>query len=97
MTLSRTGTVAPAARAGAGDVVAAATAAGARQTLVASPVDDPEAIATWLVRLYDDPELRQRLGSAGAGRAHTEFTLERQAQGGSALIPALLKSGRRAA
>jgi glycosyltransferase involved in cell wall biosynthesis len=43
--------------------------------------DDPEAIATWLVRLYDDPELRQRLGSAGAGRAHTEFTLERQAQG----------------
>jgi glycosyltransferase involved in cell wall biosynthesis len=43
--------------------------------------DDPEAIATWLVRLSDDPGLRQRLGRAGAERVRTEFTLERQAEG----------------
>jgi glycosyltransferase involved in cell wall biosynthesis len=42
---------------------------------------DPEAIATWLVRLHDDPELRARLGEAAAERARREFTLERQAEG----------------
>ena len=30
--------------------------------------DDPEAVATWLVRLHDEPELRRRLGRAGAER-----------------------------
>jgi glycosyltransferase involved in cell wall biosynthesis len=43
--------------------------------------DDPEAIATWLVRLHDEPELRARLGAAAAHRARTEFTLARQADG----------------
>ena len=43
--------------------------------------DDPEAIATWLVRLYDDAGLRHRLGQAGAERVRREFTLERQAEG----------------
>jgi len=43
--------------------------------------DDPEAIATWLVRLHDDAELRGRLGLAGAERVRTEFTLARQAEG----------------
>ena len=43
--------------------------------------DDPEAIATWLVRLHDDAELRSRLGEAGAERVGTEFTLTRQAEG----------------
>jgi glycosyltransferase involved in cell wall biosynthesis len=43
--------------------------------------DDPEAIATWLARLYDDADLRRRLGQAGAERVRTEFTLERQAVG----------------
>ena len=43
--------------------------------------DDPEAIATWLVRLHDDGDLRTRLGAAGAARARREFTLERQASG----------------
>lgn len=43
--------------------------------------DDPEAIATWLVRLHDDPNLRERLGRAGAERVRREFTLARQAEG----------------
>ena len=33
--------------------------------------DDPEAIATWLVRLHDDAELRSRLGAAAARRARS--------------------------
>ena len=43
--------------------------------------DDPEAIATWLVRLHDDADLRTRLGAAAAERVRREFTLERQANG----------------
>lgn len=43
--------------------------------------DDPEAIAAWIVRLDDDPELRSRLGRAGAERVRGEFTLARQAEG----------------
>ena len=43
--------------------------------------DDPEAIATWLVRLHDDAGLRERLGQAAAERVRREFTLERQAEG----------------
>jgi glycosyltransferase involved in cell wall biosynthesis len=43
--------------------------------------DDPEAIASWLVRLHDDADLRGRLGRAGAGRVRREFTLSRQAEG----------------
>ena len=43
--------------------------------------NDPEALATWLVRLHDDPGLRERLGRAAARRARTEFTLHRQAEG----------------
>ena len=43
--------------------------------------DDPEAIATWLVRLCDDAELRTRIGDVAAARVRTEFTLPRQAEG----------------
>ena len=43
--------------------------------------EDPEAIATWLVRLHDDANLRRRLARAGAQRVRTEFTLARQAEG----------------
>ena len=43
--------------------------------------DDPEAIASWLVRLHDDADLRRRLGQAAARRARNEFTLARQAEG----------------
>lgn len=43
--------------------------------------NDPEAIATWLVRLHDDVGLRDHLGRAAAQRARAEFTLARQAEG----------------
>jgi len=43
--------------------------------------EDPEAIAAWLVRLFDDVELRDRLGRAGAARVRREFTLASQADG----------------
>jgi glycosyltransferase involved in cell wall biosynthesis len=43
--------------------------------------EDPEAIAAWLVRLHDEPDLRARLGAAGAARVREEFTLESQAEG----------------
>jgi glycosyltransferase involved in cell wall biosynthesis len=43
--------------------------------------EDPEAIATSLVRLHDDAELRARLGAAGAERVRAQFTLARQAEG----------------
>ena len=43
--------------------------------------DDPEAIATWLVRLHDDAGLRERLGQAATERVRREFTLESQAEG----------------
>jgi glycosyltransferase involved in cell wall biosynthesis len=43
--------------------------------------DDPEALASWILRLYDDADLRERLGRAGAARVRHEFTLERQAEG----------------
>lgn len=43
--------------------------------------DDPEAVATWLVRLHDEPELRRRLGDAARTRTQREFTLARQAAG----------------
>jgi glycosyltransferase involved in cell wall biosynthesis len=43
--------------------------------------DDPEAIASWLVRLHDDPELRRRVGREGARRVRSEFTIAGQAEG----------------
>jgi glycosyltransferase involved in cell wall biosynthesis len=51
------------------------------QTGVLVRRDDAEAIATWLVRLHDDPELRARLGAAGAERVRSDFTVEAQAKG----------------
>jgi glycosyltransferase involved in cell wall biosynthesis len=45
------------------------------------PPDDPEAIASWLVKLHDEPELRHRVGSDGARCVRTEFTIARQAEG----------------
>jgi len=43
--------------------------------------DDAEAIATWLVRLHDDPDLRARVGAAGAERVRSDFTIQAQAEG----------------
>ena len=42
---------------------------------------DQRAIASWIVRLSDEPELRRRLGTAAAARVRSEFTLARQAEG----------------
>jgi len=45
------------------------------------PPERPEAVAEWIVRLADDPELRARLARAGAERVAREFDLHRQAIG----------------
>jgi glycosyltransferase involved in cell wall biosynthesis len=44
------------------------------------PRGDASAIASWIGRLHDDPDLRERLAAAGKARARSEFTLERQAE-----------------
>jgi glycosyltransferase involved in cell wall biosynthesis len=50
-------------------------------TGVLVPPDDASTLASWLVKLHDDPALRQRLGAAAAEKAYTAFTLEAQAEG----------------
>jgi glycosyltransferase involved in cell wall biosynthesis len=45
------------------------------------PPEDPQAIALWIRRLRDDPDLRRRLGAAGRQRAKERFTLENQCAG----------------
>lgn len=45
------------------------------------PPDDPQAIARWIGRLHEDPDLRARLAASGRARVRNEFTLERQAEG----------------
>lgn len=42
------------------------------------PPEDPQAIALWIRRLRDDPDLRRRLGAAGRQRVKERFTLETQ-------------------
>lgn len=42
------------------------------------PTREPDAIATALLALWRDPELRTRMGAAGRATATTHFTLERQ-------------------
>jgi glycosyltransferase involved in cell wall biosynthesis len=41
----------------------------------------PSEISDWIVRLYDDPELRSRLADAGRKRVREVFPLEVQAEG----------------
>ena len=45
------------------------------------PSEDPSAIATWIVRLQDDPALRMRLAASGQERAKAAFPLQAQARG----------------
>jgi glycosyltransferase involved in cell wall biosynthesis len=45
------------------------------------PPEDHEAVASWIVRLHDDPDLRRRLAEEGRRRVDDEFTLSRQAAG----------------
>jgi glycosyltransferase involved in cell wall biosynthesis len=42
---------------------------------------DHDALAAWIVRLSDEPDLCRRLGTAAAHRVRSEFTLARQAEG----------------
>jgi glycosyltransferase involved in cell wall biosynthesis len=48
--------------------------------ILVAPGDAP-AMASWIGRLHDDPDLRARLAAAGNARVRAEFTLERQAEG----------------
>ena len=43
--------------------------------------DDPTDLASWMVRLHDDVDLRRRLGDAALARVSSRFTLARQAEG----------------
>jgi len=43
--------------------------------------EDPAALADWIVRLHDDPELRLRLGEAGQRHVRESFTFAAQAEG----------------
>lgn len=45
------------------------------------PPDDAAAIAAWIRRLHDDPDLRARLATAGRARTRASFTLKGQAEG----------------
>jgi colanic acid/amylovoran biosynthesis glycosyltransferase len=67
----------PVVAAGCGGVREAVT--DRREGLVV-PTRDPSAIADALEALWDDPELRTRLGEAGRARALSDFTLNRQTQ-----------------
>jgi MMP alpha-(1->4)-mannosyltransferase len=53
--------------------------------------DDPGALAAAIVRLLDDPSLRQRLGAAGRERVLHRFTWQVTAQGTAACYAALLE------
>jgi glycosyltransferase involved in cell wall biosynthesis len=45
------------------------------------PPDDAAAIAAWIRRLHDDPDLRARLATSGRARTRASFTLKGQAEG----------------
>ena len=51
------------------------------QTGILVPADDADAIASWLVRLHDEPDLRRRLGEAAAAFVRSTLTLDLQAAG----------------
>lgn len=51
------------------------------ETGVLVPPESPSALAEWIVRLGDDPVLRERLGDAARRRVERSFTLDAQATG----------------
>jgi glycosyltransferase involved in cell wall biosynthesis len=42
--------------------------------------ENPSVLADWIVRLHDDPELREKLAAGAADRVRERFTIERQAE-----------------
>ncbi|MEV6552625.1 glycosyltransferase family 4 protein [Streptomyces sp. NPDC051597] len=68
------------------------------ETCLAVPPGDPQALATALVRLLGDPQLRARLGAAGRQRVLERFTWARAAEGTAELYrSAIAGKGRSAA
>ncbi|MEU1078458.1 MULTISPECIES: glycosyltransferase family 4 protein [unclassified Streptomyces] len=68
------------------------------ETCLAVPPGDPQALATALVRLLGDPQLRARLGAAGRQRVLDRFTWARAAEGTAELYrSAIAGKGRSAA
>jgi glycosyltransferase involved in cell wall biosynthesis len=45
------------------------------------PPERPDVLADWIVRLAEDPDLRERLGRDGAERVRSQFDRGRQADG----------------
>jgi len=43
------------------------------------PPESPQVLADWIVRLHEDPELRERLAHTAAARVRDRFTVTRQA------------------
>jgi glycosyltransferase involved in cell wall biosynthesis len=65
--------------------------------ILVSP-DDTAELARWIIRLYDDPDLRIRLGDAARRHVRESFTLAAQAEGlNAAYEEALRRSSRRRA
>lgn len=62
------------------------------QTGVLVPPRDARALAAAIVRLLRDPDLRQRLGRAGAARGRERFSAERMVRETLGVYEALLKS-----
>ena len=73
--------------AAAGSAIIATNVGGTEEMLVNEesallvPPDAPGAVAAAMVRLYRDPELRSRLGSAARERVTAQFPIEKAARG----------------
>ncbi len=66
-----------------------------RTGLLVAP-DDPEALATGIRRVFDDPELAQRLGQGGRDRVLGRFTWQATARGTAEHYQILMEEHRRA-
>ncbi|WP_030196845.1 glycosyltransferase family 4 protein [Streptomyces sp. NRRL S-87] len=67
------------------------------ETCLAVPPGDAGALATALGRMFEDPELRTRLGAAGRERVLANFTWARAAEGTAAHYRAAIATARGAA
>ena len=61
------------------------------ETGLVVPPRSPQQLANAIVRLADDPALRERLGAAGHRRVAENFTLDRCAERYDSLYHALLR------